>query len=201
MKNTKKIICACLAVLMLLCFASCGKKGENAASFIINSTSESGSGKISDTVKVNIPVALIDEKYQNDIDAFCSEYGFEKGKTNSDGTVTVKKDALSYDLLLTQIGMQTIGKIYAVAEDGDFPYVKGIKSYDDKNFAAVSVLVNRAKYSSSKDPALMRLTIAKSCMVYQAFAGIEEPKFTLTIIDNKTKETIEEKTYTPSDIG
>lgn len=200
MKNTKKIICAVLALVMLFCFASCKSKGGNPASFIIDSTSESGNGDISEKIKVNIPLALIDEKYQNDIDAFCSEYGFEKGKTNSDGTVTFKKDALSYDLLLTRIGMQTIQKIYAVAEDGDFPFVKGIKSYDDKNFSAVSVLVNREKYSSAKDPALMRLAIAKSCMAYQAFAGIEEPKFTLTVVDNKTKETIEEKTYTAADI-
>ncbi len=200
MKNTKKIICAMLAIFMLLSFAACGEKGGDPASFIVNSTSESGSGDLSEDVKINIPVALIDEKYQDDIDAFCSEYGFEKGKSNSDGTVTVKKDALSYNLLLTRIGMQTIQKIYAVAEDGDFPYVKGIQSYDDKDFAAVSVLVNREKYSSAKDPALMRLSIVKSCLIYQAFAGIEEPKFTLTVVDNKTKETIEEKTYTSADI-
>lgn len=184
---------------MLASFAACGKKGGDPQSMFVNPRTTTD-GDVKDTVKVNLPLSLIAEEYRDDLDAFCERYGYKSAKRNSDGTVTVKMSSLSRDLLLTQVGMDSIKAIFAVAESGDYPYVKKIKSYDSKNFSEVSILVNKAKYLSAETSSLMKLVIAQSCLTYQAYAGIEEPKVKITIIDNKTKDTIEEKEFTNSDI-
>lgn len=196
----KKIISVLLVVLLLFSFAACGKRNGDSSAANASGSSETEKASTKGTVKVSFPLSLLGEEDRNDLDAYCEKYGFKSAKVNSDGTVTIKMSSLSRDLLLTQIGMESIQGIYSVAESGAFPYVKKIKSFDDKNFAEVSVLVNRAKFSSADSALVMKLTIAQSCLTYQAYAEIEEPKVKITVIDNKTKETIEEKEFTNSDI-
>lgn len=204
----KKIVCVLLALLLLLSFSACGEKGGDPSSFIIH-TDENGN-TVSETtekttqsskknIKLRFPVSVLDEKYRDDIDAFCEEYGLESAKVSSGGTVTVKMSSLSRDLFLTRIGIETLKSIYAVAESGDFPFVKGIKSYDEDNFSEVSVLVVRAKYASSDYAQLMQAAVAQGCIRYQLFAGEEKPTVTVTVIDNKTGETIDTAEYTDSD--
>lgn len=195
----KKIIAVLLSFLMIFSFAACGKNKDASSAANGETTSKSEKPNVKDTVNVSFPLSLLGEEDSADLDAYCEKYGFKSAKVNSDGTVTIKMSSLSRDLLLTQIGMDSIKGIYSVAESGDYPFVKAIKSFDDKNFAEVSVLVNKKGYNASQFAIMMKYVIAQSCLTYQAYAGIEEPKVKITIIDNKTKKTIEEKTYTNSD--
>ena len=195
----KKVLCVLLCVLLVLPLAACKKGGDPSAIFINTESTTESPNDIKDTVKVNFPLSVVEEEFRNDLDAFCEKYGYKSAKLNSDGTVTIKMSAFSRDLLLTQKGMEAIRAIYNVAESGDYPYVKGIKSYDDEDFEEVSVLVDGEKYKSAADTADMAFEIAKGCYVYQVFTG-NAFSCTVTVIDKKTKETITEREFTDNDI-
>ena len=194
----KKFICILLAFVMLFSFAACGKEKENST---VNGVSVSSDEKdTKKTVKVSFPLSYLSEEESADLDAYCKSYGFKSAKVNSDGTVTIKMSQLSRDLLLTKVSSQSIKEIYSAAESGKYPYVRKIKSCDTENFFEVSLLVNREKFVSAETALEMKLMVAQSCLTYQIYAGIENPKVKITIIDNKTKKTIEEKEYTNEDI-
>ncbi len=196
----KKILCLLLCLLLVLPLAACKKGGDPNAIFVNTESSSESDKDIKDTVKVSFPLSAVDEEYRDNLDAYCEKYGYKSAKLNSDGTVTVKMNAFSYELLMTQKGMKAIQAIYNVAESGDYPFVKGIESYDDKDFSAVSVLVDKAKYDAAGDKADMALDIAKGCYIYQALSG-NDFKCTVTVVDSKTKKTVETKDFTDADVA
>ena len=127
----KKALCVLLCLLLVLPLAACKKGGDPNSIFVSTESTTESENDIKDTVKVNFPQSVIEEEYRDDLDAFCEKYGYKSAKVNSDGTVTIKMSAFSYELLLTQRGMEAVKAIYDVAEGGKYPFVKGIKSYDD----------------------------------------------------------------------
>lgn len=198
-KNLKRMLCAGLCLLLLFSFASCGERGGDPSS-AIKITATSGDGDLKDTVKITIPLSFVDEEYHDNLDAYCEKYGYISAKLNKkDETVTVKMNEFSHKLLLTQIGMKVIQSIYNIAEGGEYPYVKAIDSYDDKNFSEVVVSVDRKKYEADKTSSLMPFALAQCCFVYQAYTESTDYKCTVTVADAKTKDIISTKTYTDKD--
>lgn len=195
----KKALCVLLCLLLVLPLAACKKGGDPASIFVSTESTSDSESDIKDTVKVSFPRSVIEEEFRDDLDAFCEKYGYKSAKLNSDGTVTVKMSAFSYELLMTQRGMEAIKAIYNVAESGKYPFVKEIKSYDDKNFGEVSVLVDRVKYQSADNAAQMLLALAQACYTYQVLTG-NAFACTVTVIDSETQKTVDMKDFTDSDI-
>lgn len=195
----KKALCVLLCLLLVLPLAACKKGGDPNTIFVNTESTTESENDIKDTVKVSFPLSVIEEEYRDDLDAYCEKYGYKSAKVNSDGTVTIKMSAFSYELLLTQRGMEAIKAIYNVAEGGKYPFVKGIKSYDDKNFGAVAVLVDRVKYQSAGNAAQMLRALAEACYSYQVLTG-NAFACTVTVIDSKTQKTVDTKDFTDTDI-
>lgn len=156
------------------------------------------SADLDETVKVQLPLAAIDEEYRNNLDAYCEKYGYTSAKKNgSDGSVTIKMSKFSYELLLTQVGLKVITAVYEVAESGDFPCVKSIEKLDTENFREAVIRVNKSKYlAEGKDAPY---TVGQSCLLYQVYDGSTDYKCEVTVVDNKTGEVIETLTYTDKD--
>lgn len=196
----KKFLSVALCLLLVLSLGACKKGGDPNEIFISTESTTKSENDIKDTVKVSFPLSVVEEEYQNNLDAYCEKYGYKSAKRNSDGTVTVKMSAFSYEMLMTQKGMAAIKGIYNVAEDGKYPYVKGIESYDEKNFAAVSVLVEKAKYDKASNTGDMTFELAKACREYQLVAG-RTFAFTVTVVDSKTKKAVETREYSDADFA
>lgn len=191
-KMMKKILCLSLCILLLLSFAAC-KKGET-------TSAENSSGSPVDmdkSVSIAMPLELIDKEYRNDLDGFCKKYGYESATLSDDGkSVNVVANEFNYKLKMTNTGMETVKSIYAVAEDSKtYPYVKGIESYDDKNFAEVVLLVDKDKYDKDVSKELAAYSIGQSCLTYQAYSTLNDYECKVIIKDSKTKAVIETKTY------
>lgn len=213
----KKIIGAVLCVLLCFSFAACSKKTpgdadvtaadvavstqknpQSSETFEETETTKKQKGSLRDTVKITIPLALLEEKYQKDIKLYCSERGYKKAKINRmSGTVTITMQALSHKLLLTDIGMTVIGAIYDVAGSKDYPYIKEIVSIDEENFRSVVYSVDAKKYQKGS---LASYMMAQSCLLYQLYTVDPEYRVDITVVDKKTGKTIETVTYTDKEI-
>ena len=104
----KKALCVLLCLLLVLPLAACKKGGDPNTIFVNTESTTESENDIKDTVKVSFPLSVIEEEYRDDLDAYCEKYGYKSAKVNSDGTVTIKMSAFSYELLLTQRGMEAI---------------------------------------------------------------------------------------------
>lgn len=191
-KTFKSVLCLALCFLLLFSFAAC-KRGETASA-------ENAAGKpvnLDETVDVEMPLELVDEKYRDDLDGFCRENGYESASLSSDGkSVKVTVNEFNYKLKMTNRGMDAIKGIYSVAEGSEaYPYVKGIESYDDKNFSQVTLLVDKKKYEADPSKELAAYTIGQSCLRYQAYSTLTDYECKVTVKDSKTKKVLETKTY------
>ena len=194
----KKALCLILCFLLMFVLVSCGESGTQSASGEAVQTTqqaETEEGDLKDTVKIVLPLAVIDEKYQNDLDAYCDEYGYLSAKLNkSSQTVTVKMNKFSHELLLVQIGTKVIQAIYEVEESGDFPCDDKIEKVDTENFREVIVDVNREEYE--KEGNMCAYIIGQSCLLYQLYTESTDYKCDVVVVDSETNEIIETQTYT-----
>lgn len=215
----KKIISAVLCALLVFSLASCGKKAQDdkvvteagvtaeketgssqssEASSETEQTTKKEKGSLKDTVKITIPLALLEEKYQKDIGLYCSEHGYKKAKINKHKqTVTITMQAFSHKLLLARVGMQVVGAIYDVAENKDYPYIKGITQIDEENFRSVVYSVDAKKYEKGS---LASYMMAQSCLLYQLYTTDTDYRVEVTAVDAKTGKVVETITYTDKEI-
>ena len=187
----KKIAAVLLAALILTSFASCAKAdvegtGTTAGADEVTITDEQ--------VKIVLPVDVLEEKYQHDLDAYCKDYGYISAKLDSGrGEVTVVLNKFSYDLMMTQIGMKVIAAIYDVAEGKDYPCVKAVKELDKDGFRSCTIAVDREKYEKEGDTGAF--VIAQSCFLYQLYDQTKDYSCEVTIVDAQTGDVIEVKNY------
>ncbi|MBQ8028140.1 MAG: hypothetical protein IJ262_01890 [Clostridia bacterium] len=204
--NAVKIICIVLA----LCIIAGGlvyfftKRGEvSVDSPVVVTTTEEETekkeeGSLRDTTKITIPLAVIEEKYQKNLDGLCDEYGYASARLNEkDQTVTIKMKTFSYELLLTKIGMRVIKAVYDIQESGAYPFIKEIESIDTENFRKVVIKVSEKKYEKNKKQAEEALsTIGSMCLYYQVHTESDEYKCEILVLSSKTDKLIDTKTYT-----
>lgn len=217
----KKILCALLCALLIFSFSACSKKGGEASPPVIKSSSEeqkstseserstskevttekttkAKKGSLKDKVKITIPLSVIDEKYRDDMDAYCADYGYQKAKVNKRAqTVTITMNALSHELLLADIGVRVVGAIYDIAGSEDYSYINKIESFDKENFKSVVFSVDAEKYSKGSAASYM---MAQSCLLYQLYDVGNDYRVDITVVDKETGETIETVTYTDTEI-
>jgi len=199
MKKFLRVISLILCIVAVLSFAACKKQDNSASTQHGSYEQETEKGNIKDTVKLVLPVEAIEEEYRNDLDAYCEKFGYDSAKLNKkNGTVTLKMPQFSYELLLKNIGMDVLKSINEVASSGKYPCVKAVSDIKTDDFSKVTILVNKKKYKKEGDTA--PYIIGQSCLLYQLYAGNEEYLCNVTVVDNKTKQVIETKTYTNNDI-
>ncbi len=214
----KKITSLILCLACVLTLASCGKNKEAAANDVVTDESgiwvsettaqkngkedkddKIGTSNPNKKVEITIPLGAIDEKYRDNLQAYCEAKGYESAKLNKkDGTVTIKMRAITRDLLLTEIGMTVVGAIYEIAGNKkDYPYINKIESFDKDNFSSVVYSVNGKTYKKNSAASYM---MAQSCLLYQLYSSDSNYKVTVTAVDKKNNKVIESITYTDKEI-
>lgn len=192
----RKIVCVLLCFVTLFSLASCTKtKTITGDAPVVTTTEETEKEDFDDMVKIELPLAVIDKEFQNDLDGYCQQYGYKSAKLNEKTQiVTVKMTKLAYDLLLTKVGLQVIKAVYQVQEGGEYPCVKEITKFDDKNFKSVVISVDAQEYKKEGDTAAY--IIGQCCLLYQLYASDGEYKCEVVINDAETGKLIESKVYT-----
>lgn len=197
----KKMFALSLCFVLFFSLCACKKDDTQTASDNVPDTAsfQEGSGNLNKTVEMQLPLAAIDEKYRDDLDTYCEVYGYKKAKKNAAGTaVKITMSEFSYNLLVSQIGINAVRSIYDIQESGDFRYVKEIVSLDKDNFSAVTISVDREGFVRAGDEAVH--IIGQSCILYQIYAQNKKIKCEITVIDADTNETIKTIKYTDKNI-
>ena len=199
MKN-KKIIIIALLVLFISVFLLCKglTKGDEVSGnpgIVITTWQNDESGKKNNKkdVKITVPMSVIPEKYRNNLEAYREEHGYESVTKDINGNVRIKMSSLSYGLLQTQAGITVINAIYEIAELKQYSYIKEVTELDTENFRSLTVSVNAKKYAEADDSAFQAM--AESCFYYHIFSEKPVYKCEITVVDSKTGEVIDTKTY------
>lgn len=199
----KKIVSFSLSLLILLTFCSCGKgKNESTPQGVTINIEETKKPEATKeeksenkTIKIKLPVELIEEKYRDNLDVYCSSYGYESAKLNKDGTVTIKMSALTHSLLLTRMGMTVMSQIGSVLDSGDYPYFKDIGVYNE-DFSYIVLLVDGKEYKEESTSNFLPYVVSEFCMYYQLYTTRDNYQCEVVIADEKTKEVVYSNIYT-----
>ncbi len=198
----KKTVAFLLLVITLLTFCSCGKKNDEptpqGVTINIEETKKPEATKEETnedkTIKINLPLELIEEKYRDNLDAYCSSYGYDSAKLNKDNTVTVKMSALTHSLLLTRMGLTVMTQIGNVLDSGDYPYFKDIGVYNE-DFSYIVLLVDGKKYKEESTSNFLPYVVSEFCMYYQLYTTRDNYQCEVVIADEKTKEVVYSNIY------
>ena len=213
----RKIILALLASVMLFTFACCGKEQEEpvfayrdeegnvvtGTADQVQSTEKNNDKKkdMNETVVIEIPLPLVEEKYQNDLDKYAETYGYEEVKLDEKTqTVRIKMTAFSHDLLLVRIGTTVMNSIGSTFESEEFPYMTGIGEYND-DFSEIEIFVDKKAYNEDPQSSLLPYAIGEYCMFYQLYTTRDEYDCKVTVRDKDTKRVIETKEYHQDNLG
>lgn len=199
----KKIVSFSLFLAIFLTFCSCGKTSNEptpqGVTINIEETKKPGVTKEEKnedkTIKIDLPYELIEEKYRENLDAYCSSYGYDSAKLNKDGTVTIKMSALTHSLLLTRMGMTVMTQIGDILDSGDYPYFKDIGTYNE-DFSYIVLLVNGKKYKAESTSNFLPYVVSEFCMYYQLYTTRDNYECEVVIADEKTKEVLYSNIYT-----
>lgn len=199
MKN-KKILVLALFVLAVSVFLLCKglTKGEEvpdnpAITITTWQNDETKKKNNKKDVKITVPMSVIPEEYRNNLEGYREEHGYESVTKDINGNVKIKMSSLSYDLLQTQAGITVINAVYEIADLKQYSYIKEVTQLDTENFRSITISVNEKKYAEADDSAFQAM--ADSCFYYHIFSERPVYKCEITVVDSKTGEVIDTKTY------
>ena len=150
-------------------------------------------------VEFEIPVLFLDTKYQNDLDAFVKDNGYESATLSfNKKTVKIKLKALSYDIYLVKSGISTISAICETFESKDYPYVVNLGDYED-DFSYVTLLVNNKKFKKATNIDDLFTHVSNCCAYYLLQDNNSPDEYRIDICDNKTGELLATREYNKKD--
>ena len=201
----KKILATALIILTVLCCFTACKKDENSDSgtsdgdikVIDFSTTrqkeETTLPKADKTIRVSIPAALVGGKANGDIKKYAATHGYEIIK-ETDGSVTLKMDGMTYSFMLTSVGMDTMMALGDIVDSGDYPYVVRLKDYSS-DFSYILMLADKEKYDGSPSYSELSELIGLCGLYYQYFTTETNKKCEVVIADEKSGEVLYSETY------
>ncbi len=202
----KKIIATALIVLTVLCcFTACKNNEEDSTSDDIKvidfSTTrtpvETTLPKSDKTVKINVPSILVEGNAKGDLEQYAATYDY-KIKEESDGTVTMKMDGMTYSLLLSNIGMDVMMSLGEIVDSGEYPYVVKLHDYS-KDFSYILMQVDTEKYKKNNGGMSyedLAFFIGQFGLYYQYFTVEDDDKCEVVLASSKTGKVVFREVYT-----
>ena len=205
----KKITALFLVILSVLCiFTACQKKEKEDLSDDFDSikvidfettraeepTTEIKQNK---NYKVRVPASLLSGDAGGNLQKYADTYGYDI-KEHKDGTVTMKMDGMTYSLMLTKIGLDTMVVLGEIVDSGNYPYVVKLGDYN-KDFSYILMLVNDNKYKQlGKKPSYEELAfiIGQMGLYYQQFTTEEENICKVVIAGSKSGKVLYKEVFT-----
>ncbi len=150
-------------------------------------------------VTVTLPGEFIEEKYKANPEAFAEANGYDSVKFTSDGNVKVKMRAVSYSLLLSNIGMETIQIISYLLDSDDYPYFVDLLKYNN-DFSELVISVKTKKYNKAENKDDFFNLLALACLHYQDYDVESKGRCKITVCENKTNILVETREFTVKDL-
>ena len=200
----KKILATAMIILTVLCFFTACKKDEGDTSapddikVIDFSTTrekeETTLPKADKTIRVTIPSALVSGKADGDIKKYAERHGFEIVK-ETDGSVTLKMDGMTYSFMLTSVGMDTMMALGDIVDSGDYPYVVRLKDYSS-DFSYILMQADEKKYDGNPSYEELSELIGLCGLYYQYFTTEKNKSCEVIIASEKSGEVLYRNIYT-----
>lgn len=150
-------------------------------------------------VTVTLPAEFVDEEYKDDLDAFAKANGYVSARYTDDGNVKIRMRAVSYSLILSNIGMDTIKSIAYSLDSGDYPYFKDLLKYNG-DFSEIIIAVDKKEYEKAEDREDLLSQIALAGLYYQTYDTESENKCEITVCEEGTNILIETREFTIEDL-
>lgn len=157
------------------------------------------SPSVNKKVTVTLPIEFIDAKYRDDLEAFAEAKGYYSIKKVGDTHVKIKMRALAYDLILSNIGMETISGIGAALDSGEYPFFTDLAKYND-DFSYIVVSVNKEEYEKFTDKDIFFSHLGIYCLYYQDYCNDSEGKCEIIVCEEDTNIIIETREITKEDL-
>lgn len=150
-------------------------------------------------VTVTLPIEFVDEEYRDNLEGFAEAKGYYSIRKKGDTHVKIKMRALSYDLLLTNIGMETVKGIGYALDSGEYPFFLDLAKYND-DFSYVVVAVDKEEYEKAENKDAFFGNIGIYCLYYQSYDNDSEGKCEIVVCEEGTNILIETRELTQEDL-
>ncbi len=157
------------------------------------------SGSYDKKITVTLPIDVVDEEYGDDLDAFAEANGYFSIKKVGKDEVKIKMREYSYRLLLTSVGIETIGGIGYTIDSGDYSFVNKIAKYNS-DFSDVIFTVDKEKYESAENKDEFFNSVAFCCLHYQKYNKDSEGVCIITLCEKGTNILVETRKITESEL-
>ena len=201
----KKLLAITMIILTVLCcFTACKKDNSDSDSTTSDikvvdfSTTrekeETTAPKANKTVRVTIPAALVSGKADGDIKKYAATYGYSI-IAEQNGNVTLKMDGMTYSLMLSGVGMDTIMALGDIVDSGDYPFAVRLGDYSS-DFSYILMLIDTDKYEG--DPSYEELAelIGLCGLYYQYFTTESNKECEVILASEKSGKVLYREIYT-----
>ena len=201
----KKIMATAMIILTVLCcFTACKKddaSGSGTADDIkvidfstTRAKEETTAPKANKKLKITIPTAFVESKAGGDVEKYAATYGYDIVK-ETDGSITLKMDGMTYSFMLTGVGMDTMMALADIVDSGDYPFAVRLGDYNS-DFSYILMLIDTKKYEG--DPSYKELAdlIGLCGLYYQYFTIEQDNRCEVILASEKSGKVLYREVYT-----
>ena len=153
------------------------------------------------SITVTLPVSCVDEEYRDNLEAFAEKNGYYSISKKGDDKVKIEMREYSYKLLMTNIGMETVGGIGSAIDSGDYPFILSLEKYTD-DFSEIYISVDKAKYEKAGKDAVDKLfsDIGLCGLHYLEYCQDSDGVCSVILFEEGTNLLVEQRDLTIDDI-
>ncbi len=143
-------------------------------------------------VKVTLPLSYYNASSKSDTSGFINKGNYQKIEINEkDNTFTATMKSLTYDLMLSNVGLQVIRSIAELLDDDkDYPYVKDLGDYNS-DFSQIEIIVDEKLYNKASNAEDIGPFVASCGIFYQMYSTENSYSCTVTIVSEKDNKVLD----------
>lgn len=143
-------------------------------------------------VKVTLPLSYYDAAAKADTNGFINKGNYQKLEINEkDKTFTATMKSLTYDLMLSNVGLQVIRNIAEILDDNKkYSYVKDLGDYNS-DFSQIELIVDKELYAEADNTDDLAPFVAGCGIFYQMYSTENSYSCTVTIVSEKDNEVLD----------
>ncbi len=143
-------------------------------------------------VKVTIPLSFYDAGKKADTSGFIHKGNYEKIDINEKNkTFTATMKSITYDFMLSNVGLQVIKNIVTLLDNKDYPYIKELGNYNS-DFSEIELIVDEKEYSEAKNTDEIGPFVASCGVFYQMYSTENNYKCKVIIRSEKDNKVLDE---------
>lgn len=143
-------------------------------------------------VKITLPLSYYDAAAKADTNGFINKGNYQKIEINKkDKTFTATMKSLTYDLMLSNVGLQVIKNIAGLLDnEKDYPYIKDLGEYS-RDFSQIELIVDKKLYNEADNAESIGPFVAGCGIFYQMYSTENSYSCTVTIVSEEDNEVLD----------